>query len=115
MRKIAILRCLDVSMRCTGSGCLKAWNNRDKAFSTYADEDVTLAAFLNCNGCGQDPAGDEGMIKKLDRLRKMGVEIVHTSSCAMKDRENQVYCPNMEKIVGMLRERGIRTVHGTHK
>lgn len=115
MKKIAILRCLDVSQRCTGSGCLKAWNNKDKAFALYADEDVTLAAFLNCNGCDNDPATDEGMLKKLDRLKAMGVEIVHTSGCTMKDRENQAYCANIEKIVGMLHERGIQTVHGTHK
>ena len=115
MKKIAILRCQEVSQRCTGSGCLKAWNNKDKAFAPYAEEDVTLAAFLNCNGCRKDPAVDEGMLKKLDRLQKMGVEIVHTSGCTMKDRENQVYCVNIEKIVGMLHERGIQTVHGTHK
>lgn len=115
MKKIAILRCLEVSQRCTGSGCLKAWNNRDKAFAQYAEEDVTLAAFLNCNGCDNDPGTDEGILKKLDRLQKMGVEIVHTSGCTMKNRENQAYCGNIEKIVGMLHDRGIQTVHGTHK
>lgn len=115
MKKIAILRCMEVSQRCTGSGCLKAWNNRDKAFAPYADEDVTLAAFLNCNGCEKNPAEDEGMLKKLDRLKAMGVEIVHTSGCTMKDRENQKRCSNVEKIVDMLHERGIQTVHGTHK
>lgn len=115
MKKIAILRCLEVSRRCTGSGCLKAWNEKTKAFSCYADEPVALAAFLNCNGCAMDPAEDEGMLKKLDRLQRMGVEIVHTSGCTMKDREDQVYCPNIQKIVEMLHERGIQTVHGTHK
>lgn len=115
MKKIAILRCLETSLSCTGSGCMKAWNNKDKAFARYAEEDVMLASFLNCNGCDRDPVTDEGMLKKLDRLQKMGVEIVHISGCAMKDRENQRYCANMTKIVDMLHERGIQTVHGTHK
>ncbi len=115
MKKIAILRCLETSLSCTGSGCMKAWNNKDKAFARYAQEDVTLAAFLNCNGCDRDPDTDEGMGKKLDRLQKMGVEIVHTSGCTVKDRENQAYCANVEKIVHMLQERGIQVVPGTHK
>lgn len=115
MKKIAILRCLNTSKSCTGSGCLKAWNEKRKAFSCYAEEDVALAAFLNCNGCEMDPVEDEGMLKKLDRLQKMGVDTVHTSGCTMKDRENQRRCPNVEKIMEMLRIRGIQTVHGTHK
>lgn len=115
MKKIAILRCLETSQTCTGSGCLKAWNEKAKAFSCYAEEDVSLAAFLNCNGCEKDPAEDEGMLKKLNRLKAMGVEIVHTSGCTLKDRENQAYCANIEKIVSILHERGIQTVHGTHK
>lgn len=114
MKKLAILRCLNTSLSCTGSGCLKAFHNKEKAFACY-EEDVVLTAFLNCNGCESDPAQDEGMLKKLDRLQSMGVEIVHTSGCTIKDREHQTYCPNIEKIAEMLRERGIRTVHGTHK
>lgn len=115
MKKIAIIRCLDSSLRCTGSGCMSAWNQRDKAFSRYAGQDISLEAFLNCNGCDCDPAQDEAMIRKLDRLKKMGVEVVHTGGCTIKDKEHNHYCPNMEKIVAMLHDRGIQTVPGTHK
>lgn len=113
MKKIAIVRCLEVSYRCTGSGCLKAFHNRAKAFGCYGDEEVYLASFFSCNGCDRDPEEDEEMIKKLDRLQKMGVDTVHTSSCTQK--AGQGYCVNMEKIVNMLRDRGIKTIHGTHK
>lgn len=115
MKKIAILRCLKISYSCTGSGCMKAWNEWEKAFALYVDEDAVLAAMLHCNGCDCDPATDEAMHKKLDRLQKMGVEIVHTSGCTVKSRDNPVYCENVEKIVSMLHDRGIQTVHGTHK
>ena len=115
MKKIAILRCLNTSQTCTGSGCLKALRDKTKAFSSYADEEVILSSFFLCNGCDKDPAEDEGMLKKLDRLQKMEIDVVHTAGCTMKDKENQKRCPNVEKIVEMLQERGIQTVHGTHK
>ena len=52
MKKIAVLRCLRTSNNCTGSGCLKAFNNKTNAFAVYAAEETELAAFLNCSGCG---------------------------------------------------------------
>lgn len=115
MKKIAILRCLQTGFSCTGSGCLKAWNEKEKAFACYKEEDATLAAFLNCNGCDKDPAQDEDMLKKIDRLEKMGVAVVHTSGCTVKDRETGNRCPNIEKIVQMLQQRQIEVVRGTHK
>ena len=47
MKKIAILRCMKVSNSCTGSGCLKAWNGRDRAFAGYAEEDQLISFFHN--------------------------------------------------------------------
>ena len=52
MKKIAVLRCLRTSNNCTGSGCLKAFNNKTNAFAVYEAEETELAAFLNCSGCG---------------------------------------------------------------
>ena len=115
MKKLAILRCLNTSMSCTGSGCLKALRDKSKAFVSYADEEVILSSFFLCNGCDKDPSTDEGMLKKLDRLQKMEIDVVHTAGCTMKDKETQKRCPNVEKIVEMLQERGIQTVHGTHR
>ena len=37
------------------------------------------------------------------------------SNITSDDKENQKRCPHVEKIVEMLHERGIQTVHGTHK
>ncbi len=114
MKKVAILRCMNVSYSCTGSGCLKAWREKSKAFADYDEEDE-LVSFLHCNGCDCDPATDEGMQKKLNRLQKNGVDVVHTSGCTIRDKESGKRCPKIDQLVEMLQERGIKTVHGTHK
>ena len=113
MKKIAILRCMKVSNSCTGSGCLKTWNGRDRAFAGYAEEDQ-LISFFHCNGCDCDPATNEGMQKKLNRLQKNGITVVHTGDCTVRDKESGLRCPKINEIVQLLQERGIETVHGTH-
>ena len=52
MKKIAIIRCLDVSMRCAAMGCLRAFNEKDKHFSQYGEEPLQLMSVMTCNGCG---------------------------------------------------------------
>lgn len=114
MKKIAILSCLNACQVCTGAACFQAWNEKAKHFSRYAQQDVTLVAFLHCNGCGKDPVEDKGIKEKLDRLQSMGVNTVHTGVCTMKDTKQDIQCPNIAKILDMLHERGIHTIQGTH-
>ena len=114
MKQIAVLTCLNACKVCTGASCLKAWNARERGFSRYAGEDVSLAAFFHCNGCGTDPETDPGMLEKLERLEKIGVSTVHTGICTVTGRETKTVCPTIEKITSMLRERGIEVVQGTH-
>ena len=59
-------------------------------------------AFAHCNGCDSDPADDKGMQEKLDRLQKIGVDMVHTGVCTMMGRDNPTQCP---KITAILDER----------
>lgn len=113
MKKVAILRCMQVSNSCTGSGCLKAWREREKAFANYG-QDSELVSFFHCNGCDRNPVTDEGMEKKLNRLVKMGVGVVHTSDCTVRDKATGKRCPKIDQIAEMLQERGIETLHGTH-
>lgn len=114
MKKIAILSCLDACQVCTGAACFQAWNEKNRHFSCYGSEDVSFVAFFHCNGCGKDPLEDKGMKEKLDRLQSMGVDVVHTGVCTIKDAKQNVMCPNIVKILDMLHERGIQTIHGTH-
>ncbi|MDE7243399.1 MAG: CGGC domain-containing protein [Oscillospiraceae bacterium] len=113
MKKIAILTCLDACLVCTGASCLNAWNNKSKRFAAYAGENVSLEAFFHCNGCGNDPEMDKGMIEKLDRLQNIGVETVHIGVCAVK-QETGVLCHVITQIRDMLHSRGIQTIQGTH-
>ena len=46
MKKVAIIRCLDVSMRCVGASCMKSFNNRTVKFERYGDEELELFASL---------------------------------------------------------------------
>lgn len=115
MKRIAVLRCMTVSNSCTGSGCLRALREGTKAFARYEGEELELVAFLHCNGCDCDPATDVGMQKKLARLEKLGVDVVHTSGCTVRDRESGKRCPRIDEIAALLAARGIPTVHGTHK
>ena len=54
------------------------------------------------------------MIEKLDRLQKMGVDVVHTGVCTLSHQEKKSLCPRIKTIMEMLHERGIATVEGTH-
>ena len=52
------------------------------------------------------------MIEKLDRLKDRGVEVVHIGICTVnKDGKR---CGTIERIIQMLKERGIKVVFGTH-
>ena len=77
MKKVAIIRCLDVSMRCVGASCMKSFNSHTVKFERYGDEELELFASLTCNGCGQTVENDEGLKKKLDRLAEEPVDVVH--------------------------------------
>ena len=113
MRKIAILTCLNSNRVCTGASCLTALNSRERHFAAYAGENVSLEAFFHCNGCGNDPETDKGMLEKLDRLQSIGVETVHIGVCTVK-RETGELCPTITKIQDMLHRRDIQTIQGTH-
>lgn len=114
MRNIAILTCLDACQVCTGASCLQAWNEKSRHFACYAGEEVRLAAFFHCNGCGKDPETDPGLLEKLERLEKIGVERVHIGVCAVTDRKTGALCPTIAKIAELLHRRGMETVMGTH-
>ncbi|WP_027626124.1 CGGC domain-containing protein [Clostridium lundense] len=79
MKKIGIINCLEVSKRCSGSGCFKAFNNKSGSFEKYTEEDSELLSFIQCNGC-TDNSVKELLIKAED-LKKLGVTTIHLSSC----------------------------------
>ncbi|MGN0627583.1 MAG: CGGC domain-containing protein [Oscillospiraceae bacterium] len=115
MKQIAILTCRKACNVCTGALCFHAWNMKSHGFARYAGEEVSLAAFFHCNGCDSDPETDPGMLEKIERLEKIGVDTVHIGVCAVTDMETKALCPTIEKIASMLRERKIEVVRETHQ
>ena len=112
MEHIAILSCIHSCRVCTAASCLKAFNEKSRGFAQYQDVPVQLDALFYCNGCDNDPETDPGMLEKLDRLESIGVKTVHTGLCT-KEKDGS-YCPKIQRIVDMLKARGISVVHGTH-
>lgn len=117
MKKIAVLRCLRVSTSCSGSGCLRAINEKTAAFERYGDEPLQLAAFWTCNGCGEYKLpNQEGVEKKIARMQKLEIDALHISKCTMPKDEsgNRKICPVIAEITEKLRTAGIEIVEGTH-
>lgn len=112
MQKIAILNCLKANEVCTGASCLQAFYRRSQFFARYDGQNVELAAFMRCNGCGKDPRQDAGMQEKLERLKQEGVTAVHLGVCTKKRDGSR--CPVIAEIAEQLRADGMEIVEGTH-
>lgn len=78
MKKIAVLRCFEVSSKCSGSGCIKAFNNRTASFNDYeANSDMVMS--IPCSGCSSDSLNE--ILNSSKELKKQGVESIHLSTC----------------------------------
>lgn len=112
MKKIAILACLRANDVCAGASCLSALEERRAYFRGYEGESVRLCAFLRCSQCGVDPEENTGMLEKLERIVRCGVETAHIGICAF--RKDGTVCPHMAKTAAWLEEQGIEILWGTH-
>ena len=97
MKHIAMLTCLNANAVCTGASCLKAFYDRTGSFAIYQTEALYLDAFMKCNGCGNPPNTDHGMLEKIERLKQLGTQIVHVGICARK--KDGTECPTITEIV----------------
>ncbi|MCR5177234.1 MAG: CGGC domain-containing protein [Anaerovibrio sp.] len=117
MKKIAILRCLDTSAACAGTGCLRAFNEKSEGFKGYAGQEVQLAAMWTCNGCGDNKlANQEGIEKKIARMVKNNISAVHVSHCTCKKNAagEEIRCPVIIDICRKLEVAGVAVIDGTH-
>ena len=117
MKKIAVLRCLKVSASCTGSGCLRAMNEHTGSFERYGEEPLQAVAMFTCNGCGENKlANQEGINKKIERIKKINPDALHLSNCTMPKDENgnRVMCPVIARLEAEFTAAGIEVVRGTH-
>jgi len=91
MKRIGIINCLEVSRRCSSSGCLKAALGRTGAFERYAGEEVQVISLVHCNGCGHEAV--EQVLTRARRMREVGVEVIHLSTCV------KARCPDYEAFL----------------
>ena len=78
MKKIAVLRCFNVSSKCSGSGCTKAFRNKTASFDDY-DENAEMIMSIPCSECSEDSIKEVCTSSK--ELQKQGVETIHLSTC----------------------------------
>lgn len=78
MKKIAVLRCYKVSTKCSGSGCLKAFNNKNGSFNDY-DDTLDMVMQIPCSGCNSNSLKE--VINSSKELKKQGVSNIHLSTC----------------------------------
>lgn len=105
--KIAIGMCGKTSGRCSGMGCFRAYNNKDKHFSIYKGMDTELWSFFSCNMCFEN--GEEKLKRIAMKLKENEVNRLHLGACAVKCKEN-----NLEETKKVFREIGIDVIEGTH-
>ncbi|MBU3092237.1 CGGC domain-containing protein [Clostridium sp. CF011] len=78
MKKIAVLRCFKVSSKCSGSGCIKAFNNKTASFNDY-DASLDMVMQIPCSGCNAGSLKE--MLNSSEELKKQGVSSIHLSTC----------------------------------
>lgn len=111
MKKIAIFNCLKANECCIGNACLKAFNQKQAAFSVYKNQELELVAFTRCNGCHQDWSNNRGLEEKIERLITIATDIVHFGVCTQNDGEE---CPLITKLARKLQAAGVKVVRGCH-
>ncbi len=113
MKKIAILTCLKANKVCTGAACFKAYNEKKDFFARYQNLPLELVAFAKCNGCQSDLATDRDLQSKLERLIKIGTEVVHLGVCT-KNKATGIECAKITAIAERLQQANIEVVRGCH-
>jgi len=78
LKKIAIIVRNETLDKCTAKGCLQAFFQRLDAFATY-DDQTQLVGFTQDSG---------DLEKKIAKLKELGVDVVHLSSCIRGKSDN---------------------------
>ena len=114
MKRIVMLTCPLSEKVCTGGSCLRAFNERIRAFAQYKGENLELAAFMKCSGCGHFPCKDKGLDEKIQYVLDAKPDVVHVGICASKGKVDRKLCPEIKAITDIWEKAGIPIVRGTH-
>ena len=106
MKKIGIIIC-NRWRTCAGGKCLRAFKERQGAFSRYEGEDLELAGYTTCDGC---PGGNVEYAPA--EMKKNGVEVVHLATGLLVGYPP---CPFIDDFQKFIEEKyGMEVVLGTH-
>ena len=106
MKKIGIIIC-DRWRRCAGGKCLRAFEERQGAFSRYEGEEVVLAGYTTCDGC---PGGNVEYAPA--EMKKNGVEVIHLATGLLVGYPP---CPFIDDFQRLIEEKyGMEVMLGTH-
>ena len=114
MKKIVMLTCPLAENVCTGAGCFTALNKRTHRFARYGDEELQVAAFMKCSGCGHFPREDKGLDEKIERILEIHPDAVHLGICCCRDGQSEELCEEVKAITAAFENAGISIVQGTH-
>lgn len=104
--RVGIIIC-DRYRTCAGGKCLRAMQNREGAFSLYADTDVELVGYTTCDGC---PGGNVEYTG--EEMVKNGAQVIHLATGMLVGYPP---CPYIDKFKNFLEKRyGVKVVVGTH-
>jgi predicted metal-binding protein len=104
--KIGIIIC-DRYRTCAGGKCLRAMQNREGAFSIYADREVELVGYTTCDGC---PGGNVEYTG--EEMVKNGAQVIHLATGMLVGYPP---CPYIETFKAFLENQyRVQVVLGTH-
>jgi predicted metal-binding protein len=115
-RKVAIIVRDETSKTCVGKGCLNAFYKKIDSFEKYQDQDLELVAFCNDDGISNDPI--ENIHHRIEKFKKIGVDIVHVSTCIRA--KSPIYNEMLElfsrefEVVGYTHGSAFRKKNGHH-
>ncbi|MFX0547755.1 CGGC domain-containing protein [Hathewaya histolytica] len=105
--KIAIGVCERINGICTTMGCFRAFNNRDKTFSGYKNQELELVSFFTCEACSNK--SDENLINIAKKLEAEGVQKLHLGVCIVKCEVER-----LKEIKSIFEKYHIEVIEGTH-
>lgn len=79
---------------------------KEEIFFPAIRKDTILAAVMTCNGCketnAKEPAEDEGILEKADRLVSEKISVIHVGVCRLNEEKKE--CPRITQICGLIEE-----------
>jgi len=104
--KIGIIIC-DRYRTCAGGKCFRALQNREGAFSIYADKEVELVGYTTCEGC---PGGNIEYAP--EEMKKNGADVIHLATGFVVGYPP---CPYISSFCDLVKQKyDMEVVVGTH-